>query len=375
MREAKRHIVMLNKGYPPWIGGIERHVRDISEHLVKRGWRITSVVCNEANFQTEESQNGVRIIRAPSIGRLFSLPIARKYSRFVNNQQPDLVHVHVPFPLVWSAVQNLPEEIPVVCSWHSDIIRQRFLRPLYTRSEQRFLARCAKIFPTSEALMQSSLALAAHQERCRIIPLALPANEMVSAEWLDHQAEQFRGQFETQLVLFVGRLVEYKGLRYLVQAMKQINAHLLIAGDGPLREKLNNLIQQNNLSHKIELLGSISEMEKKVLYRAADLFVLPSVSRNEAFGYALLEAMQAGCPVISTDLPTGVKIVNRHGETGLVVPPKNKEYLAAAMQKILGDNAVRSAYGRAAKRQVESTFRFEDTLDELESNYCELLGI
>lgn len=363
------HIVMLNKAYPPWVGGIERHVRDISEALSRRGWRITALVCNECGRESQEEQNGVRIVRMARRGTFFSQPLVLGYYKKLKALQPDLVHVHVPFPLGWKAAYSVDESIPMVCTWHSDIVRQRFLMPLLAPFEQRFLKRCARILPTSQPLLESSAALRYHAERCTVIPLAVPES-VVDEEEITRHIQSIERDFPGPRVLFVGRLVRYKGLPYLIDAMKDIDATLLIAGDGPDRQKLQRYASSNS---NIHFLGSVSEAYKIALYRSAGVFVLPSISRNEAFGYVLLEAMGQGCPVVSTDLPTGVRYVNQDGETGFVVPPKNASLLANAINEILIDDNLRQTFSIDARQRVETHFQFDSTIDRIEKTYHDAL--
>ncbi len=369
MNTSSPHIVMLNKAYPPWTGGIERYVCDVSEALVKRGWKVTVLVCNDARFETCEMIHGVRIIRVPRWGTILSQPIPSRFFRRLRSLSPDFVHVHMPYPLAWLAVFQVKKHIPVVCTWHSDIVRQRWLMKILSPFEQRFLSRCNRIWPTSELLLNSSESLSKHRDRCSIIPLSIPPSEKDDAQLI----QQIKKRYPGKIVLFVGRLVGYKGLPYLIEAMPELNATLLIAGDGPDRQKLEEMVSRSPKSESIHLLGQVSELEKQALYRAADVFVLPSISQNEAFGYVLLEAMMNECPLITTDLPTGVRWVNEDGVSGIVVPPANAKALAQAIRTILEDEPLRKQFTTEAKKRVELCFRFEEMIDHIESEYRTLL--
>ncbi|MDX9753755.1 MAG: glycosyltransferase [bacterium] len=371
-RQKQPHILMLNKAYPPWVGGIERHVCDVSEELVRRGWRVSVLVCHEGRQATHEESNRVHVYRCPRWATVLSQPIVTGYLKKIKALQPDLVHVHLPFPLGWLAPGWIDAKVPVVCTWHSDIVRQAFLRPFFAPLERWFLRRCARILPTSEPLRAGTVALWDFEEKCQVIPLAIhatpPPNE---AERASVQAIRLR--WPGKIVLFVGRLVSYKGLAYLINAMAQVEGHLLLAGDGALREPLETLAGET-ARDRIHFLGPVSEEEKLALYRAADVFVLPSVERNEAFGYVLLEAMQEGCPVISTALPTGVCYVNQHEETGLVVPPRDAVALARAIQRILFEVGLRDRLSLQARERIQTEFSFPHVMDQVEAVYRECLG-
>ena len=140
-------------------------------------------------------------------------------------------------------------------------------------------------------------------------------------------------------MLFVGRLVYYKGLEYLIEAMRWVpDAVLVVVGTGPLRGRLQRLSEQwLGCPGKVVFLGAVAEHDLCAWYHACDVFVLPSVELSEAFGLVQLEAMACAKPVVTTDLPTGVTYVNQHGHTGLVVPRRNSRALAEAIN-ILLDN-------------------------------------
>lgn len=364
---------MLNKAYPPWIGGIERHVADLGAALVERGWRVTALVANDARFETREWMHGVRVIRVPRWATLFSQPITTRYYRWLRNLNPDLVHVHAPYPLGWLAAKRVPPSVPILCTWHSDIIRQRWMMPLLRRFENSFLKRCSRVIVTSEQLLKRSRPLSRCQDRCAVIPLTLPNEDPSSMLYAHEAAKRIRASISGPIALFVGRLVGYKGLTYLIQAMRETQATLLIAGDGPDAKKLLNQSRQLGLHNQILFLGRVREEEKLALYQAADCFVLPSVTENEAFGYVLLEAMREGLPIITADLPTGVRFVNRHEESGLVVAPRDASALASAIQRIYSEEGLRDRLSLGARERFRREFDFGAAVSQVEALYREAL--
>jgi rhamnosyl/mannosyltransferase len=173
-------------------------------------------------------------------------------------------------------------------------------------------------------------------------------------------------------VLFVGRLVYYKGVEYLIKAMKEVDAELLLIGDGKLRAELTALTNEMGLAHKVHFLGEISDEELPEYYHACDVFVLPSISPAEGFGLVQIEAQACGKPVVSTSLPTGVPFVNLHEKTGLIVPPKNSKALAEAINKLLGSSNVRKEYESRALERAQQ-FRAELMVRRVFQLYEELL--
>jgi len=374
IKRAKPHVVMLNKSYPPWIGGIERHVSDISTELVRRGWRVTALVCNDCNQLNEESIDGVEVIRMPQLTRIFSQPIVTGYLKRLQELKPDVVHVHAPFPLGWGAVNAINDATPLICTWHSDIIRQRFLMPLLAGFQNRFLERCSKIISTSQSLIHNSSDLRNYSDKCTVIPLAISPGDSSHEAEIQEKAEKIKNKCPKPLFLYVGRLVGYKGVKYLIEAMQSVEGTLLIAGDGALKHNLEQQTHQLDLQSRVRFLGHVSEMDKSALYHAADVFVLPSITANEAFGYVLLESMERGCAVVSTDLPTGVKYVNQHGVSGLVVPPQNAQALANAMNRIVGNEELLQKLSEGAKKRVDELFNFHATVDLIEAVYDKALS-
>lgn len=366
-------LAMLNKAYPPWVGGIEKHVRDCCEALAGRGRTVSALVVSNGRTSRREALAGVDVIRVPRLGTLWSQPLPKGYFKALRSLNPSLLHAHVPFPLAWFAVNALPPGVPVLCTWHSDIVRQKMVMRFLSPFEQRFLRRCNRILVTSPELLESSKPLRPHRGRCEILPLALPKAKR-DEKTLSRLLGEYKVKYPGKNVLFVGRLVGYKGLNHLIEAMPRAGARLLIAGDGPLRKHLEQVAARCGAGDRICFLGPVGEDEKTALYRLADVFVLPSTGRNEAFGYVLLEAMAEGCPAISTDIPTGVRWVNRHGETGLVVPPGDSSALAAAINQIVNDKNVRLCFSANGKIRCERDFHFESILDRLESVYGECLA-
>lgn len=164
-----------------------------------------------------------------------------------------------------------------------------------------------------------------------------------------YRVENYFNQGNRKVILFVGRLVEVKGVTYLIEAMRQVDAKLIIVGDGPLKEKLMH--QALDLKDRIEFWGAKTHEELPVIYASADVFVAPSITAKngdkEGLGLVLLEAMASGVPVVASR-SGGIIDVVKDGENGLLAEEKNSEELAYRINQLLTDEVLYSQIRRNA---------------------------
>jgi len=175
-------------------------------------------------------------------------------------------------------------------------------------------------------------------------------------------------------ILFVGRLRYYKGLQYLLEAMRALEAHLLVVGSGPMEEAWRRLAGELGVADRVTFLGEVPDEELPAFYHLCDLFVLPASHRSEAFGVVQIEAMAAGKPVVCTELGTGTSYVNVHGETGLVVPPRDPAALVDAIRRLLADPELRRRLGERGRERAVREFSAGVMADRVASLYQELLS-
>jgi rhamnosyl/mannosyltransferase len=166
-------------------------------------------------------------------------------------------------------------------------------------------------------------------------------------------------------------LVYYKGVDLLLRALAAVHdVSLTIVGEGPDRDRLEALARELRIGQRTNFVGSIPDGALVEAFASAHVFVLPSVSRAEAFGMAMTEAMANGLPAISTSLGTGTDWANMDGTTGLVVPPGNAEALGQAIER-LREPRLRARLGRQALERVRSDFSFDRHAEAIESMYLE----
>ncbi len=363
---GKIRVLQVTKLYHPWIGGVERAVQDIAEGL-KDKVDMEVLACESCGRGRRELINGVRVTKAASLGIYRGMPLSITFPSLLAGMSngADILHFHLPFPL--AAVSHLLMRPPgkrVMITYHSDIVRQKKWLTVYGPFLHRFLHEADKIMPTSPNLMEHSEHLKCFKGKCVVVPLSVDL-KIFSNRRRRSRERDFRT--DRKMVLTVGRLNYYKGVEYLIEAMKHVDAMLVIAGDGERRSELEKRASTPGLREKVKFVGRVPSEELRHLYQCCDVFVLPSIETSEAFGLVQLEAMACGKPVVNTSLPTGVPYVSKHGETGLTVPPRDSLALAKAINTILLNEDLAARFGMNAVCRAREKFSREKMLASL---YC-----
>ncbi|MCJ1881962.1 glycosyltransferase [Pseudomonas nitroreducens] len=268
-------------------------------------------------------------------------------------KQADVIHYHFPWPFMdlVHLLKGLGK--PSVVTYHSDIVRQKALLQLYRPLMRAFLGRVDSIAATSPNYLESSTVLQRYQDKACAIPIGLE-QDLYPRPDVTEVAKLHR-RYGERFFLFVGVLRYYKGLHYLLEAMKAASWPLLIVGAGPLEQELMQMAVQHGLSN-VHFLGQVSEQEKIDLMWACYGVIFPSHLRSEAFGIGLLEGAMMGKPLICSEIGTGTSFINQHEETGIVVPPADASALRQAMQTLWDDPALAARYGEAARARFLATF-------------------
>jgi len=369
MRGGIIDVLHVGKYYYPMVGGIEQVVKTIAEGLNGHGFstRVLAAVPRGSGDRT--TINGVSVQKAASIGEVSSVPIAPFFPVHLANagRTADVLHFHLPNPLAVVAHLALgPNDPRIVVTYHSDIIKQERTLKYYQGILRRFLEHADRIIVTSPPLLHHSTHLEPFRKKCTVVPLSIDLEEFGTAPETEYELPTDPTR---PTLLFVGRLSYYKGVEYLIDAMREIEADLLIVGDGGRREALERRTREYGMDDRINFLGKVTDDLLKYCYEIATLFVLPSIESSEAFGIVQLEAMAFGTPVINTALSTGVPWVSKDEETGITVPPKNAPALAAAIRRLLNDPGRRKKYGENARARVERRFDRTVMLKETASVY------
>ena len=366
-------ILHVYKDYYPVVGGIENHLRQLAEAQAARGHTVTVLATGPTWHTRVAGRGGVRVVFAGRLATLASTPLSLALPLALLRERPDIAHLHFPYPLGDLAQALFGRARRTVISYHSDIVRQKSLLRFYAPLLRRTLSRADAVIATSPPYVATSPFLSPIAARCTVIPYGIDANrfEQAAAE----QAAAVRAQHGPRLILFVGQLRYYKGVEYLIRAMPQVNGRALLAGgESTWRQaELVQLAASLGVAERVVFLGQ-QESALPALYQACDIFALPSIERSEAFGIVQLEAMAAGRPVVSCDVGTGVAWVNQHEVTGLVVPPRDPAQLAAALNRLLDDPALRERLGAAGRERVRQHFTQARMLEQIEALYQRVLS-
>lgn len=361
-------IVHVGKYYPPHRGGIETHLRDLAAGMSSAG-SVKVLVAGHSIRRRTEVRDGAIIVRVPTFGSFASMPITPTLALDLLRTKPGLVHVQTPNPAAAAAIVAAGYHGPLVITHQADVLGRPFLKRISRPFVDALMRRADRIIVTSHRYMDSSDELAPFRSKCVVIPLGITLEGFTAEE--DAKAERVRMEYGSPIILAVGRLVGYKGLIYLVEAMKYIQAKLLLIGTGPLRDKLEASAIECCVSDKIRFLGSVDDV--RPFYRASSIFVLPSISRAEAFGLVQLEALSAGVPVINTNVESGVPEVSVDGVTGITVPPRDPAALARAVNRLLADPPLRRKMGEAGRARVETLFSARLMVERIVNLYQEIL--
>ncbi len=361
------------KWYYPFVGGIETAAREINGALVGKT-QTEVLVCSEEGRSKTDITDGVKVVRAKTICSLLSTPISFEYLRKFRkmSKNADVIQMHAPYPLSDLALFLCAgrKKAKVALWWHSDVVKQKKMMFFYKPLMKYMLKRADVIFVSGKSIAKKSDYLPKYMNKIKVLPFGIDPKNYSVPERTGYLDEILTDKGSVKL-LFAGRLVYYKGVDVLIDAMNKVSgAELFIVGEGELEAELKNKTAELGLESKIHFLGKIDDDALRGVFCDCDMFVLPSVSRSECFALVQLEAMMYGKPVINTNLPTAVPDVSLDGETGITVEPGSSEELANAIQKLTDDENLRSLYGENAKKRCITEF----SLSKMQEEYYNVIS-
>ncbi len=365
--------------FHPHVGGVESHVYELAKHLSARGYTVEVLTSNSENVAPEEPMDGFVVRRAKCWGKPFTTPIAPGIKKLVRQGDYDLIHVHTPPPItdlfVLSAARK--QNVPSVLTYHCDLELEKigkYAVGLYNRAlQRRVLSMADSLVVTTTGYGRTSRSVW-HIEP-HVVPNAVDPTEFhpqIDGVCIRDKLGLDRDDF---MVLFVGRLVPHKGVQHLIDAVAVLNrdmgkkAYLVVVGKGPheifLRERARKV-----RCEKVIFAGRVSREDLPRYYAAADVFVLPSISRLEAFGIVTLEAMASGKPVLVSNIP-GVRDVVDDGVEGLIIEPLDPKGTAKKIAWVMEHPEEARRMGEMGRKKVEEKYNWSKVVEMILNVYRE----
>lgn len=345
--------------FPDPPGGLQEAIRQICLTTSNIGVENTIFTLSPNNQPKVIEMPEATVVRdrswmAPASCDIGGIASFKTFGRLTS--EVDVLHYLFPWPFADVLHAITRPDKPMVLTYISDVVRQRWLGAAYAPLMWHTMRQARVIVANSPAYARTSSVLS-HPDICgkvRVIPLGIEESSYPK-EGDDTILNRLAVKVDEPYFLFIGVLRYYKGLHFLVQAAKNLGAKVVIAGSGPEAAKLQGLAARENIDNVV-FSGQVSDAEKIALLKRCRALVLPSHLRSEAYGMVLVEAAMFGRPMISCEIGTGTSYVNAHEETGFVVEPESPAALALAMNTLLNDDALSDEMGVAARSRYEKLF-------------------
>jgi glycosyltransferase involved in cell wall biosynthesis len=397
---ASARILVLTSTFPRWQGDVEPpFVLELCRRLTAH-FKIQVLAPHAVGSQSETTFDGIRVTRyryffprweslayrggilanlkqKPSRYALIpffllfqTLAIQKLLRRFPF----DLIHAHWIIPQGTCAViatRMHSTILPILCTSHGGDLYGLSSR-LMMWLKRRVLEKTTAVTTVSRAMLKDLDDLGVGLEKVHVLPMGVDLQKRFVPPCK---------RSETKALLFVGRVVEKKGLRFLIEAMPDIltkhpDAHLRVAGDGQELSALKNRASHIGVADRIQFLGAVPNENLAALYQTSDVVVFPSVVADggdrEGFGLVLVEALGCECAVVATDLPAMQDIIEDE-RTALIVPQRSAQHITNAVVRLFDDDDLRLCLGKAGRRAVEKRFDWETVTKEYAKIYTKII--
>ena len=352
-------ITIVNSFFPPWRGGAETYVYNLSKHLQKRGHQVT-VICSSPPLNPGVHRvNGVTVKRLTMLARIYGTPVMPELAWTLAREKADIIHANFPSPYIafLSSAMSRFRKIPAVLTWHNDLPPVTTAARILVLSHDRlvlpfYLPQFSFIIATSETYATSSPILSLAKNRVVVVRNGV---DTVRFNPKVHP-DEIRSRLnlgESKVVLFVGALTRwhrYKGLDVLIKSIALLkNApstpRLLVVGGGELLAEYVRLTSELGIRDRVIFAENVPDDDLPKYYACSDLLAQPSKDRSEGFGLTILEANATGKPAVGTTVG-GIPSVIRDGYNGLLVPPNNPKALADTIRKAMADDGLLKQMGK-----------------------------
>jgi glycosyltransferase involved in cell wall biosynthesis len=400
-------VLVLTSSFPRYEDSYEvRWVLELTQWLSKRGFPSVVLAPHYSKGKFRESWGLVQVQRFPYFfpfhfeklaygpGLLYN--IQKDFFAFIGvfpflvsefistvlilvREPVKIIHTHWLIPqgyigAVFHRIWNVPHVATVHGSDLNLITHHKILAPL-----GRFIIRNSDAITVNSTYMKQQLEafMPDQREKIRVIPMGIDPDKYRLGNFSD-----LKKKYKTRnIILSVGRLIDWKGIVFLIDAMPRVmkehpDSILLIAGSGPEKESLVHRVHELGLEKMILFLGVVSNEDLLSFYHSADVFVLSSINKGgktEALGVVLLEAMASGCPVIGCNVG-GIPDIITDGENGFLVPEQDPDALAEKIVRILDDNELVKKFRKNGFIRIHDVFSWEIISKKFSDAYGDILS-
>ena len=340
--------------FPETKGGVEHTIHSLSKDLKNHNIECKVLCLTNEKVKSVTKFDGIEVIKYPQTSNFSSCPTS--LSLLLNFKKEaewaDVIHFHYPWPFGDLLSLLTSDRQKKIVTYHSDIIKQKYLKVLYKPLEQYFLYKADKITTTSPNYIAGSKNLTKFSKKVSVIPHGI--NEKYYQKPDPVKCSEIRQKYGSNFTLFVGQLRYYKGLHILLEALKNLPTNLLILGQGKEEKRLKELSKKLKLSN-VYFLGHLDDAEKVNYLHSCRTLILPSHLRSEAYGLSLIEGAMFSKPLLSCKIGSGTDYINIDSSTGIVADP-NVESIKKGLSILLSDKELAENMGKNARKRFESMF-------------------
>ena len=382
-------VAVITPTFPPYAGGIGAVAAQNARALQALGHDVT--IFTPRYQLVDEEIRDVAIQRVRPLLTYGNAALITSFGWMLRGY--DILHLHYPFfggaePMWLQRSKFKAQAAKLIIHYHMDVVGEGALRVIFSLHRKMLLPRIIAvadcvIVTSLDYASQSNIApqLARWPDRFDEVPNGVDLSRFNPQPKSPTLLELHSIDPEDRIVLFVGGLDKahyFKGVNYLIEAMSRLRQaeyrwRLLIVGAGELAGEYRDLAVQLGVELKVTFAGYVPNDLLPQYYNLADVAVLPSIDKSEAFGLTLVEAAACGKPVVATNLP-GVRSVVDDGQNGLLVTPRDADDLASKINYLLGNPAIASQFGQAGRRKAEARYDWKIIGRQLDTIYKKIIA-